>query len=131
IESKRPVVASRHSRENGNPDFFCIPGFRLAPVTVGLAGMTFKQMRCKKIQCTEDQMHLRLGFSALSLVGVLFFFLSGSVLGASVNDPAWEKIVAASKKEGKVVVFGPPGPDVRDAFTLGFQKKYPEIEVDF
>ena len=27
-------------------------------------------------------------------------------------------------------MFGPPGADVRDAYTLGFQKKYPEIEVD-
>jgi len=76
-------------------------------------------------------MHLRLGFSALSLVEVLFLFLTGNVLGASINDPAWEKIVAVGKKEGKVVVFGPPGPDVRDAFTLGFQKRYPVIEVDF
>ena len=49
----------------------------------------------------------------------------------SVNDPAWEKIVGAGKKEGKVVMFGPSGYDVRDAYTLGFQKKYPEIEVDF
>ena len=68
-------------------------------------------------------MHLRLGFSAVSLVGVLFLFLSGSVLGASVNDPAWEKIVGAGKKEAKVVVFGPPGADVRDAYTIRFQKK--------
>ena len=76
-------------------------------------------------------MHLQLGFCLLSLVGVLCVFLFGTAHGASANDPAWEKIVAAGKKEGKVVVFGPPGPDVRDAFTLGFQKKYPEIEVDF
>ena len=76
-------------------------------------------------------MHLRLGFSAISLVEVLFLFLTGNVLGASVNDPAWEKIVGAGKKEGKVVVFGPPGADVRDAYTLGFQKRYPGIEVDF
>lgn len=76
-------------------------------------------------------MHLQLGFCLLSLVGVLCVFLFGTAHGASANDPAWGKIVAAGKKEGKVVVFGPPGPDVRDAFTLGFQKKYPEIEVDF
>jgi iron(III) transport system substrate-binding protein len=76
-------------------------------------------------------MHLRLGFSAISLVEVLFLFLTGNVLGASVNDPAWGKIVSAGQKEGKVVVFGPPGADVRDAYMIGFQKKYPEIEVDF
>jgi iron(III) transport system substrate-binding protein len=62
---------------------------------------------------------------------VLVFVSSAIAYGASVNDPAWAKIVAAGKKERKVVVFGPPGPDVRDAFTLGFQKRYPEIEVDF
>ncbi len=62
---------------------------------------------------------------------VLVFVASAIAYGASVNDPAWEKIVGAGKKEGKVVVFGPPGNDVRDAYTLGFQKKYPEIEVDF
>jgi len=61
---------------------------------------------------------------------VLVLVASANAHGASVNDPAWEKIVGAGKKEGKVVVFGPPGADVRDAYTLGFQKKYPEIEVD-
>jgi len=61
---------------------------------------------------------------------VLVFVASTIAYGASVNDPAWGKIVGAGKKEGKVVVFGPPGADVRDAYTLGFQKKYPEIEVD-
>ena len=34
-------------------------------------------------------------------------------------------------KEAKVVIIGPSGSDVRDAYTIGFQKKYPEIEVDF
>jgi iron(III) transport system substrate-binding protein len=49
----------------------------------------------------------------------------------SSSDPAWNKIVAAAKKEGKIVIIGPSGSDVRDAYTLGFQKKYPEIDVDF
>jgi ABC-type Fe3+ transport system substrate-binding protein len=47
------------------------------------------------------------------------------------NRAEWEKTVAAAKKEGKVVILGPAGADIRDAFTRGFQKKYPEIEVDF
>jgi iron(III) transport system substrate-binding protein len=66
-----------------------------------------------------------------TLLIALVYVSSPIARGASVNDPAWEKIVAAGKKETKLVVFGPPGPDVRDAFTLGFQKRYPEIEVDF
>jgi len=39
--------------------------------------------------------------------------------------------VAAAKKEGRVVIMGPSGADVRDAFTEGFQKKYPGIQVDY
>lgn len=70
------------------------------------------------------------GFIFAVLVMLVFVSLRVAQ-SASVNDPAWEKIVTAGKKESKVVVFGPPGPDVRDAFTLGFQKKYPEIQVDF
>jgi hypothetical protein len=48
---------------------------------------------------------------------------------ASASD--WEKTVAAAKQEGKVTILGPAGADIRDAFIQGFQKKYPEIQVDF
>ena len=67
----------------------------------------------------------------ITLLTVSVLLGSAVAYGASATDPGWEKIVAAAKKEGKVVMFGPTGADVRDAFTLGFQKKYPEIEVDF
>jgi iron(III) transport system substrate-binding protein len=53
-------------------------------------------------------------------------------LGAAASNTAlWNKTVAAAKQEGRVVIMGPAGTDVRDAFTQGFQKKYPEIQVDF
>ncbi len=42
----------------------------------------------------------------------------------------WNQIVASAKREGKITIFGPPGADNRDALVLGFQKRYPEIEVD-
>jgi iron(III) transport system substrate-binding protein len=70
-------------------------------------------------------------FFIAAVLIVLVCVSSAVAYGASLNDPTWEKIVGAGKKEGKVVVFGPPGNDVRDAYTIGFQKKYPEIEVDF
>ena len=50
---------------------------------------------------------------------VLVFISSAIAYGASVNDPAWNKVVAAAKKEGKVVIIGPAGSDVRDAYTIG------------
>ena len=41
-----------------------------------------------------------------------------------------EKILADAKKEGKVAVAGPPGTAYRDVMR-GFEKKYPEIALEF
>src|SRR5262249_48222650 len=80
--------------------------------------------RCSR-QSIGNEMQRGGGFIVAILV--MFVFVSVPIAqSASVNDPAWEKIVTAGKKESKVVVFGPPGPDVRDAFTLGFQKNIPK-----
>jgi iron(III) transport system substrate-binding protein len=43
----------------------------------------------------------------------------------------WAKTLADAKKEGKVVVFAPPGEFIRDAFVDGFKKAYPDIEMEF
>ncbi len=43
----------------------------------------------------------------------------------------WDKTVAAAKKEGQVVVIGPPGDDVRKYLVGEFNKDYPGIEVDW
>ena len=42
----------------------------------------------------------------------------------------WDKVVAAAKKEGKVVVAGPRGELYRNA-AMEFQKAYPEIKLEF
>ena len=78
-------------------------------------------------------MQLRLRFLAVSPIVALFVSSAVALAGSAppASDPAWNKTVAAAKKEGKVVIIGPSGSDIRDAYTLGFQKKYPEIEVDF
>jgi len=46
------------------------------------------------------------------------------------SSESWEQIVATAKKEGTVTVIGPQGSETRDALTLAFQKKYPDIRVD-
>jgi iron(III) transport system substrate-binding protein len=46
------------------------------------------------------------------------------------SSQSWEQIVAAAKKEGVVSVIGPQGNETRDALTLAFQKRYPEIRVE-
>jgi iron(III) transport system substrate-binding protein len=78
-------------------------------------------------------MQVRLGLFAIVLFAALVT-ASASAFGAAApagGDAEWNKTVAAAKKEGKIVIIGPSGSDVRDAYTIGFQKKYPEIEVDF
>ncbi|SRR5579884_485640 len=46
------------------------------------------------------------------------------------SGAAWNDVVAAAKKEGKVSVIGPQGNEMREALTQGFMKAYPGIEVD-
>ena len=42
----------------------------------------------------------------------------------------WDKTLADAKKEGKVAVAGPPGTAYRDVMR-GFEKKYPEISLEY
>ncbi len=73
------------------------------------------------------------GKVALAAIIAALNFSSPAIAASApaVNDTDWNKTVAAANKEGKVVIMGPTGADVKDAFTIGFQKKYPEIKVDF
>lgn len=51
--------------------------------------------------------------------------------GAEGWQAIWEKTLAGAKKERKVIVYGPPGSDIRKAMTEEFQKAYPSIEVEW
>lgn len=73
----------------------------------------------------------------LVAVGSLLVFLSLAVLSSTSARAAddwkakWDKALAGAKKEGKVVVWGPPGELIRKAITEGFQKAYPEIPIEY
>ncbi len=43
----------------------------------------------------------------------------------------WEKILAGARKEGKIVLYGPPIAPTRKAFIEVFQKSYPGITLDY
>jgi len=60
--------------------------------------------------------------------------LSGLMLFAALitaEAAEWDRIVAAAKREGKIVIMGPGGALTRVALTQGFQTKYPEIQIDY
>ncbi|HLQ34234.1 MAG TPA: extracellular solute-binding protein [Chloroflexota bacterium] len=46
------------------------------------------------------------------------------------GGPEWEKVVAAAKQEGKVVLGVPPGPQYQPAISAAFEKAYPGIKVE-
>ncbi|HEX9879386.1 MAG TPA: hypothetical protein VGB25_04245, partial [Candidatus Binatia bacterium] len=58
--------------------------------------------------------------------------VSLSVLSFSVAAQAEDaKTIAAAEREGKVIVYGPPGPNYRPPLIDAFQKDFPKIRVEF
>lgn len=83
-------------------------------------------------------MHRRLLRAALCVLGVYFFFFGKSALGATSGgrgqeawEAEWKQTVAAAKKEGKVVIYGGPGPDRRKVYRDHFEAAFPGIRVDY
>ena len=78
----------------------------------------------------------RTGFHmTFTVAAVMLLTLALPRLASAQTDPnwkaQWEKILAAAKKEGKVVVLGPPGDLIREAMTQGFSKAFPGISIEY
>jgi iron(III) transport system substrate-binding protein len=56
---------------------------------------------------------------------------SGAVASNPQASNEWDRIVAAGKQQGKVVIIGVNTADAREALTEGFQRRYPEIQVEY
>src|SRR5581483_6367326 len=95
-------------------------------------------MRRPRIDGLEVGMYRIFCFVALAMVLV---GCSAAPRTAAAPEPAaasqpvqtseWDGIVAAAKREGKVVIMGPQGTDGRDVLVDAFQRKYPDIQVDY
>lgn len=72
-------------------------------------------------------------FLLLIVMGLLSTTCLSPALGQAKQDwqQEWDRVLGAAKKEGRVVVWGPPGPNARDALTKGFQESYPGIDLEF
>jgi ABC-type Fe3+ transport system substrate-binding protein len=71
---------------------------------------------------------LSVGFSALLVV------CTASLYGAESQSDwkqRWDKALSGAKKEGMVVVWGPPGELIRKAMSEGFKKAFPEIPIEY
>jgi iron(III) transport system substrate-binding protein len=56
---------------------------------------------------------------------------AGAVPGAAAWERQWDEAVAAAKREGEVVVYGPTGGNFRQALVTAFEAAYPGIKVSF
>jgi iron(III) transport system substrate-binding protein len=72
---------------------------------------------------------------AVAALFVLAQLISASGFARAQSDAGWQKkwdaAVAEAKKEGKVIVMGPPGDAVRQALTQGFTKAFPGIAIEY
>jgi iron(III) transport system substrate-binding protein len=77
----------------------------------------------------------RILFAVVVFLTLGFASVIGTRTGFSQAKPAWQerwdKVLAAAKKEGTVVVLGPPGDLIRNAMVDGFKKAYPSIDVEY
>lgn len=69
---------------------------------------------------------MRRGLRSLIWTAGVLPLLSAQVLWGA----EWEQALDAARREGRVVVIGPQGTETRDALSVGFQKKYPGIQVE-
>ncbi len=79
----------------------------------------------------QTRKRLWVGLLTLS-VGLTLVLLNCAYAQAPVDwKTKWDKVLAEATKEGKVVVFGPPGEIVRRAVTEGFKKSFPNISLEY
>jgi iron(III) transport system substrate-binding protein len=73
---------------------------------------------------------------ALGLACALALAFAGSAAAQSKGpagpaDAQWQQAVAAAKKEGVLVLAGPPARSLRSALTDDFAKAYPDIKIEY
>jgi iron(III) transport system substrate-binding protein len=72
--------------------------------------------------------------AAFLIASLALFAMTGRCAVAQSDSgwkQKWDTTVAQAKKEGRVVVLGPPGDQIREAITQGFAKAFPDISVEF
>jgi iron(III) transport system substrate-binding protein len=76
-----------------------------------------------------------ISFIVYSALFVIVLWSALPILSSAQGNPDWKekwgKTLSDAKKEGKVVVLGPPGELIRQALVDGFKKAYPDIDIEF
>ena len=77
---------------------------------------------------TQKQCRYRWRGVLLAALGML---VAGSAIAQEAWQKEWAKVLDAARKEGTVVVSGPPGPFQREAIAGGWEKAYPDIKIEW
>jgi ABC-type Fe3+ transport system substrate-binding protein len=70
-------------------------------------------------------------FYRVALVLLSLIYAPAAMAQSDGWQKKWDQTLAQAKKEGKVVVLGPPGDQIREAITRGFAKAFPDITLEF
>src|SRR5487761_890188 len=65
---------------------------------------------------------------------VLWALAAVAAGGAAAEEPwqaVWQKTLDAARREGTVLVSGPPGPFQREAVVTGWEKAFPDIKIEY
>ena len=73
---------------------------------------------------------LRFGRTTFILCSLWLCVPTTQTFGAESNTE-WDRAVEAGKQEGKVSIWGPPGSWARSVLVDEFQKRFPEIKVEY
>ena len=77
----------------------------------------------------QDNLNRRSAIGTLGALGALA--LGARPAQAQQGDANWQRIVAAAKKEGSLVIYHQAVPQVLDRVTKDFMAQYPEIKVEY
>jgi iron(III) transport system substrate-binding protein len=63
--------------------------------------------------------------------GSLALLGAGAVHAQAAGTPEWQQVVEAARKEGKLLLGGPPVPAAREFIMREFAKAYPDIRIEY
>jgi iron(III) transport system substrate-binding protein len=70
-------------------------------------------------------------YLSLTAFVILSFTAASFAQSKTQNKLTWEQVLGEATKEGRVVVWGPPGELIREAMTQGFKKAFPNIAIEY
>jgi iron(III) transport system substrate-binding protein len=70
-------------------------------------------------------------YLSLTAFVILSFTAASFAQSKTQSKLTWEQVLGEATKEGRVVVWGPPGELIREAMTQGFKKAFPNIAIEY